>query len=39
MDRPESPATMRGKDLMESGLLVGISDAPQAALIIYKKKQ
>jgi hypothetical protein len=32
-----APATMTGRELMETGLLVALKDQPGAAVIVYKR--
>jgi len=38
LDRPETPTLVSGRELMETGLPVNLPGAPQAALIMYRRK-
>ncbi len=38
MDSPEKADSIKGKELLENGLHVAMKNAPQAALVIYRRK-
>lgn len=37
LDKPDAPAQVFGRDLMESGLRVELPARPSAALIVYRR--